>query len=239
MEFSDILKRYFGKTYTESDFVEKTYAELNKFGFNASNTIACAGICRDEISQSLIEAICRRWGYVFNLSSLAGMFFAGKTGLTAAMHHSPIVDGKERYVFYSMPHIAICADGKVGVCYRTGRHGESTACGVLALFQKEISSGFGVRDLELNNDDIEMSLIKMRLLRELPPNHVPDLLELTKITQKVIQKDIEYALNAMVDKKKSDYALISGIQIHGPDRNYIWIASCYAVVNEVTERIEI
>jgi len=71
----------------------------------------------------------------------------------------------------------------------------------------------------------------------MPPDHVPDLLELTKITQKVIQKDLENALNALVDTNKSDYAILTGIQIHGPDENYIWPASCYAVVNR--EKIEL
>lgn len=69
--------------------------------------------------------------------------------------------------------------------------------------------------------DIEQNLLKMRLLREIPYGHVPDLLELTKITQKVVQKDIEYALNIIVDRSKSDYAMLSGIQIHGPEKNYI------------------
>jgi len=112
------------------------------------------------------------WGEAFNLSSLAGMFFAGKTGLAAAMHHAPIVDGKERYVFYALPHIAVDADGKV-----------------------------------------------------------PDLLELTRITQAAIQTDLENTIKKVVNTNKSDYAVITGIQIHGPEVNYVWPAECYAVVN--------
>jgi len=259
--------KFFDRVFKEPEFVNMTYNSLNEFGFNADNTIACVGVCRDEISQSLIEEVNKKWGYVFNLASLAGMFFAGKTGLMAAMQHSPIADDKERYVFYSFPHIAIDAEGRIGVCKRQGRDGDSIACGALNAFQKELSlkveqlkvekltiQPFNLQPSTLNidMDDIEYSLIKMRLLKELgsmlngeklkvkkpstfnlQPStfKIPDLLELTKITQKAIQTDLESALKTIVDINKSDYAVITGIQIHGHDGNYISPASCYAVVN--------
>lgn len=178
MEYEKILKRFFDRTYTEAHFVEKTYDELRKLGFNDKNTIACAGVCRDEITQDLVVLIREKWGNPFNLSSLAGMFFAGKTGLKAAMNHSPTVDGKERYLFYALPHIAIDEQWRLGVCRRRGREGESTACGALKAFQKELMEG--KVDISINNEDIEQSLIKMRLLRVIPYGHVPDLLEITK-----------------------------------------------------------
>ncbi|MBI4685705.1 MAG: hypothetical protein HY755_10955 [Nitrospirae bacterium] len=229
MSFEDILKKYFDRAYSEIDFVKRTYASLKKLGFNDDNTIAATCICRDEISQTLRSIIKHMWGEAFNLSSLAGMFFAGKTGLAAAMHHAPLVDGKERYVFYALPHIAIDADAKLGVCRREGREGASTACGALAAFQKEMSGG--KLNLLMDNEDVEQSLIRMRLLREIQYGKVPDLLELTKITQAVIQADLENTIKKVVDTNKSDYAVITGIQIHGPESNYIWPAECYAVVN--------
>lgn len=239
MKYEDILKKYFDRVFTEADFVEKTYTELNKFGFNAANTIACVGVCRDEISQSLIEEVNKKWGYAFNLSSLAGMFFAGKTGLMAAMHHSPIVEGKERYVFYAMPHIAIDAEGRIGVCKRIGREGESTACGALNAFQKELSSASSLQSsaFSLNNEDIEYSLIKIRLSKEISSGKVPNLLELTKITQQAIQQDLENTIKSVVETKKSDFAVITGIQIHGTDGNYVSSTSCYTVVNG--EKVEL
>jgi hypothetical protein len=273
MRFSDILNNIFPCAYKESDFVKRTFGALNKLGFNADNTIACVGICRDEICQSLFEGVRRNWGPAFNLSSLGGMFFAGRTGLIAAMHHAPNVDGRERYVFYSLPHIAINKEGRIGICKRRGRKGESIACGALDVFQKEIS----VSDSEqcqqktlpsltlntdtdtnkltptpitdtLDSDDIELSLIRMRLIKEIPSGHIPDLFELTKITQKVIQKDLENTLKAIIPPHpplekggvggfECDYSIITGIQIHGPDNNYIWPASCYAVVKGIRQDI--
>lgn len=228
MGFEDALKRHFSSLHKEVDFIKMTYAALKQYGFSDDTTIASVCICRDEISQSLRSVIKYMWGEAFNLSSLAGMFFAGKTGLLAAMHHAPNREGKERYVFYALPHIAIDVDGQFGVCRRTGREGESTACGALNAFQKEMTGGR--LNLAMDNEDIEQSLIKIRLLREIPYGSIPDLLELTKIAQVVIQEDLESSLKMVVDTNKSDYSVITGIQIHAPDGNYIWPASCYAII---------
>ena len=84
---------------------------------------------------------------------------------------------------------------------------------------------------------VRSGLIRMRLLREIPYGHVPDLLELTKITLKAIQADLETTINKVVDTGKSNYAVITGIQINGPDSNYVWPAACYAVVNN--EKIQL
>jgi len=229
MNYTDVLKQYFDRVYTEVDFVRKSYQALESLGFNDTNTIAGKCICRDEISQSVRSVIKHMWGEAFNFSSLAGMFFAGKTGLAAAMHHAPIANGKERYVFYVLPHIAINQEGRIGVCRREGREEESTACGALNAFQKEMASGRV--NLTMDNEDVEQSLIRMRLLREIPYGHVPDLLELTRTTLKTIQADLEATIGKVVDTRKSNYALISGIQIHGPSGNFVWPADCYAVVN--------
>jgi hypothetical protein len=237
IRFREVLGRYFEKFYTEIEFVKKTYDALKGYGFTSENAIASVCICRDEISQSLRSVIKHIWGEAFNLSSLAGMFFAGQTGLMAAMHHSPIAGGRERYVLYALPHIAIDAEGHPGACKRTGREAESTACGALDAFQKELAQG--ILNLSLDESDIEQSLMKRRLLREIPYGRVPDLLELTKVAQRVIQKDLEHVLNTIVDRSRSDYAMLTGIQINGPESNYVWPVSCYAVVNEVMEKIDL
>ncbi len=236
MEFEKVLDRYFGRVYSEIEYVKRSYGSLKKWGFSDETAIASVCLCRDEISQTLRSIIKHMWGEAFNLSSLAGMFFAGQTGLAAAMHHSPNIEGRERYVFYALPHIAINSDGRLGVCTRTGRDGESSACGALIAFQKELTEG--KLNLSLDDVDIEQNLLKRRLLREIPYGQIPDLLALTMTTQKVIQKDIEYALNTVVDRRKSDYAMFTGIQIHGPNSNYIFPVSSYAVVNEVMEVID-
>lgn len=229
MKFEMALRALFDPVYKEVDFVKRTHAALQAHGFSDVNTIAATCICRDEISQTLRSVVKHIWGGdAFNLSSLAGMFFAGKTGLLAAMHHAPVVENRERYVFYALPHIAVGSEGQVGMCKRAGREGDSTACGALSAFQKEMAGG--KLSISLDSEDVEQSLVKQRLLREITYGHVPDLLELTQITHKAIHADLENVIGKIVDSGKSDYALLTGIQIHGPEGNYVWPGACFAVV---------
>ncbi len=237
MAFEEILSKYFPVFFTEVDFVKKTYNALKKFGFTDENSIASVCVCRDEISQSVRSIIKHVWGEAFNLSSLAGMFTAGKTGLKAATHHAPRVDGRERYVYYVIPHIAINEEGKTGFCKRKGIKEESSACGALCLFLDELRKG--KLHITIDEEDIEESLLKRRLLTEIPYGQIPDLIEITRITRKVIQSDLEHAIEKVVDTKKSDYALITGIQIHGPDGNYISPAESYAVINGKKQEIKL
>lgn len=236
MGFEEVLTKYFPVFFTEVDFVKKTYNALKKFGFTDENSIASVCICRDEISQTLRSIIKHTWGEAFNFSSLGGMFFAGKTGLMAAMHHAPDVDNMERYVFYALPHIAIDSEGRMGFCMRKGIK-ESSACGALCSFLNELNDR--KLNIFIDDNDAEQSLLKRRLLREIPYGHIPDLFELTQIAQIAIRSDLEQALKTVVDTNKSDYALITGIQIHGPDCNYIWPATCYAVVNGERQEIKL
>lgn len=230
MGFEEVLKNYFDNVYTEVEFVKKTYNALRKFGFNDDNSIAAVCVCRDEISQSIRSIVKHVWGEAFNLSGLGGMFFAGKTALKAAMHHSPNEGGRERYVYYAFSHIAIDEEGRMGYCRRKGIP-ESMACGALCGFLGELSEK--KIDVSIDEGDIEQSHLKMRLLKEIPYGSVPDLLELTRIAQKVILADLEKAINSVVDTKKSDYALITGIQVHGPENTYVQPGTCYAMIDEL------
>lgn len=237
MSSETMLKKYFSVVHTEEAYIDKTYRLLNKAGFDADNTIAAVDVCRDEISQPLVSLIRDKWGEAFNLCSLAAMFFAGKTGLKAAMHHSPVVGGKERYVFYALPHIAIGAQGQLGVCKRIGRKEASNACGALNVFLGELRGGR--TNLAMDNEDVELSLIRTRLLREIPYGQVPDLLALTKITLKALREDLENALEKTVDTRHSDYAFFTGIQIHAPGGNYVSPADSYVVLNSKKRSLRI
>lgn len=237
MPFQQFLNKIFPKVYSEGDFVKKTHHALGELGFRADNSIASVCICRDEISQSFMTLVRETWGEAFNLSSLGGMFFAGQTGLIAAMHHAPDRESRERYIYFALPHIAMDAEGRLGVCRRKGKEEESNACGALFAFQKELTQG--KLNLSMDDIDLEQSLLKRRLLREIPYGHVPDLLELTKIAQKVVQKDLEHAVNTIIDRGRSDYAMLTGIQIHGPEGNLISPARCYAVVKDIIQEIMI
>jgi hypothetical protein len=234
MSFDRVLQRFFPTVNTEADFVKETAHALHGHGFTADNTIAIVDVCRDEISQSILQVVRDAWGEAFNLCTLAGMFFAGRTALTAAMHHAPRQDGRERFAFFSLPHIAVDGEGRLGVCERPGV-GESNACGALNVFLKELQQG--KRSLTLDENDLEQSLLKMRLIKEIPYGQVPDLLTLTRTVQRVALCDLEAALRPLVDLGHCDYAVLSGIQIHGPDGNHVCPGPGYAVVKGARREI--
>jgi len=238
MGFEEVMKENFDRVVKEVEYVKKTYNALKAFGFNDDNSIASVCVCRDEISQTIRSIVKHVWGEAFNFSSLAGMFTAGKTGLKAAMHHAPkIDDSKQRHVYYVIPHTAINEDGQTGFCKRRGIKEESSACGALCLFLDELYTG--KLHIKIDEEDIEESLLKRRLLKEITYGDIPSLLELTKITRKVIQEDLEHAIDKVVDMKKSDYAVLTGIQIHAPDANYIWPADSYVVIDGKKQELKI
>ncbi|MFQ5612268.1 MAG: hypothetical protein ACE5H9_09070 [Anaerolineae bacterium] len=220
----------------EADFVRQTYQAMRRYDFNAENTIACVGLCRDEVTRSLIDGIQETWGEAFNFSSLAGMLFLGKTGFEAAHHHAPLMDGRERYVYFTMPHIAIGPQGEIGLCYRAGRAEASGACGALMAFRQEMAGG--KLSLELDPFDLEQSLLKQSLFRKIEYGQVPDLVTLTRFARDVILEDLEQMVALTVDAGHSDYAIFSGVQIHGPEgKNYVAPGVMVAVVGGKREDI--
>jgi hypothetical protein len=117
--------------------------------------------------------------------------------LTPTPHH-PLADaqksGRERYVFFSFPHIAIDSDGKVGQMMRPGRDQQSCACGALLKALGEFKAeGYqcnckvpGVHDPL----DPEYSILKQRLARRLRYERADvatlDLVNLTNVAERTI-----------------------------------------------------
>jgi len=224
------LTREFPGAVPQHHFIVGSYEALHRHGFRAENTIAFASVCRDEVTLSLVEDIEKTWGEVFTFSSLGGMLTLGKTGFLAAQQHAPIEDGRERYIYYALPHIAIDAQGEFGNYYRPGRQKVSHACGALVAFQRELANG--ALELALDPDDLEQSILKQHLLRKLKYGDVPDLLSLTRIAHAVIVEELERMIRLTVDPLRSDYGVFTGIQIHAPEgRHFVWPGTAYAVLN--------
>jgi hypothetical protein len=57
-----------------------------------------------------------------------------------ALYLHPQGTGRERYVFFSFPHIGIDEGGEVGAISRPGRAKKSCACGALAKCLNEIKA---------------------------------------------------------------------------------------------------
>lgn len=241
-EFRDTLDTQFPGAMLEMEYVAATAAQLRRHGFTRKNSLACVAICRDEIAASLALDVETAWGPAFSFASLGGMLTAGRTGFSAATAHAPIDDGKQHFVFYAMPHVAISAEGQIGSVRRDGVPGMSHACGALVGFREELESG--QLDISLNQLDVEQSLLKQRLLPMIDYGAVPSLDEMTRMAAEAIERDLWSLFQAMTDQTDRsmpvDGAMFTGIQIHGPDGvNYVWPRSGHLEVDGQLSELEI
>lgn len=236
--FKRVLDDRFAGAMRLDDYMRRTHELLDPLGFTGENTFACVGVCRDEITRELVDVVNASWGEAFNFSSLAGMPFLGKTGVAAAIQHAPEEDGHERYIYFSLPHVAIDSDGTVGRIYRPGIERASTACGALIAFRDELLSGHP--NVLLDIDDVEQSLLKQILIRRIPFGQVPDVAALTHMALDVIVEMMEHLIELTVDRTSSSYALMSGIQIHCPENTtWVWPGRSYAVIDHKKQELKL
>ncbi len=156
--------------------------------------------------------------------------------------------GRERYVFFSFPHIAIDSEGVVSSISRPGRAGKSCACGALQKCLNEFRvEGFsnnakvpGVHDAL----DPEYAILKQRLARRLKEEKADvttlDLVSITATAERTITSDLEGLISKAVNTSKADYAVITGIQVHNwaaeltsgaPSLEFVVPTKAYVVVN--------
>lgn len=229
--FSQALQRYFPGAIALSAYMKTIYDSLANYGFDTDNTMGMTTLCRDEITEPFLAEVIRTWGESFNCSSLAGFVMMGKTALGAAMDHVPIVEGKRRFAFYAMPHIAISKDGEVGKVYRYGIQKVSHACGALEAIVKELLSG--KLKLEMDMQDVEQTIVRQKILSNIHYGDKPDLIEITKLASQIISRDVDNLLSA-VDPSVFNYAVLTGIQIHGPmDTTWIYPQASYVVGSDI------
>ena len=105
------MNELFPGAIDEEKFIESMSRVVMARGFNPKTSINLVSTCRDEICRPFADKLDSLWGESFNIASLGGFVFCGKTGFGAGMAHSPQVEGKERYVFWVAPHIAFGNDG--------------------------------------------------------------------------------------------------------------------------------
>jgi hypothetical protein len=171
--------------------------------------------------------VTKYWGKTFDCRSLGGFVLMGKSGMSTALTHAPIIDGIRRFAIYAMPHIAISEKGGIGTVYREFIQQASHACGSLSAVLKELESGF--IKVETDLDDIEQCSIRQKLLSAIRYGDVPDLIALTKLARRIVNDDLERLLRN-VDRAAFNYAIMTGILIHGPmETDWIYPQDSYVV----------
>jgi len=240
--FEQSLNARFPGACSEVEFLDRSYRAIANHGFNAENTIACVGVCRDEMCRTLVWSVRDVWGEAFNFSGLGAMLTLGKAGFIAAHNHAPIFGGRERYVYVVMPHIGISAEGDFGTCIREGHHGSTAACGALSSMLNELKSD--TLDLSVDNDNIEYSILKQhltpRLLGKGLHTETLDIATLTLAMSNLVTEDLERMIELTVDKDHADYAVLTGVQVHCPvTGSMVWTNANYVCVQGQIRQLDL
>jgi hypothetical protein len=85
------LEQSFPRAVPDDVLIKHATRVLATHGFDSQTSINLVSTCRDEICRPLTEKLDRIWGSSFNISSLAGFCFCGRTGFKAAMAHAPVL----------------------------------------------------------------------------------------------------------------------------------------------------
>jgi hypothetical protein len=226
--FAAQLNALFPGAVSIGELLADMTADLGNYGFANGNTIPMASVCRDEITRPLVDNLEVLWGNSFSLGSIAAMIFAGTTGFAAGMHHAPDVDEVERFLFLACPHIAISDQGVIGKVWRPGVPNISSACGSLVGFLTEMQSG--TVNFQLSTTDLEQTMMKGQMSTYFQYGTVPTLQDLTKDAQKLIKAQLQATLATFNLIGTASYAVVSGVQIHGPNAaNFFWPTDYYWV----------
>jgi hypothetical protein len=194
-------------------FAGWTNGVLQPHGFTAANTLPLVGVCRDELMFPIEHALHEAWGLAFDMSSLGAAMFIGRSGLAAAAHHAPGTDGRHRYLCIVLPHIGLDTTMGVGYVQREGQTAPSSACGALMVLHDELRAG--VRNHQLDPEDLEMSLLRITLL-PLVGTTLPDLASLTELCRQLATRELVRLIKGLLESPSADLAVVSGIVIHGP-----------------------
>jgi hypothetical protein len=200
----------FDRTVSLHDYIHATIDHLAELGFTPDNTLAIVSTCRDEICQPLVSEVQTVWGEAFDLNALGGLTFAGTTGIRAALAHAPVQNGKKKVLLIGAPHIAVDANGTLGVVERTGLNVPSSACGALLQLVNE----YKAHDTcpAIDNDDMEYGHLRAHLWDQTSK----DLGQTTHQAALAVHARLHSLCEKTMDAQQVDYAILTLILVHKP-----------------------
>ena len=230
MSYDETLLATYPAAVPAVDFARWSADALAPHGFDRYNSLTLVGTCRDELMFEVEDALRDVWGAGFDISSLAAMVYLGRTGIAAAAKHAPGLDGRRRYVVFVLPHIGISVAGTIGQVERLGQTGPSAACGALAGLHREIAAGSGPDPSVLDDDDIEMSMLRRDLVAMLPADRVPTLPDLTGLARRRATDAVVGLTDHLVRDADADVAIVSGVVIHGPVEDHVEVSEAWVTL---------
>ena len=218
----ETLRTEFPEAMTSERYLAKVDAVVAPLGFDREHSFAAVSVCRDELTQSFLGAVARRWEQPFSLGGLGARPSLGRTGWRAALSHVPHDDGRGHLIVFGMPHIGIDPNGQIGQSLRRHQSNVTATCGAMAALLASLRSGFEPLPPGLDDDEAE----RLRRIVDSEADELPnDLLELTRIAVRAVNTEMWAELDALEAYKDMDVAVFCGIQIHLPDEvDHIWPA---------------
>lgn len=205
---------------TSERYMAKVERAVAPFGFDREHTFAAVSICRDELTQSLIPAVSHRWDQPFSLGGLGARPALGRTGWRAALSHVPCEEQRGHLIVFGFPHIGIDPEGVIGASLRRHQHHSTPTCGAMAALLASLTAEAEPLPPGLDDDEAE----RLRRIVDGVQSELPrDLLSLTKIAARAVDREMWTELDALGAHRDMDVAVFTGVQIHLPDDvDHIW-----------------
>lgn len=215
------LRSQFPDAVPVGTYLDRVATALDPFDFRPDDTFAAVSICRDELTQRLIEDVAQRWHRPFALGGLGGLPSLGRTGWQACLSHVPDAAGRGHLLVFGMPHIGMDPDGGLGQSLRRQQAQPTSTCGAIASLLATLKHG-APESLPPGLDDREAQ----RLLdfADGGSGDVPlEVVELTYRVAQAIETEMWTELDALEAWRDMDVAVFSGVQIHVPERSdHVW-----------------
>lgn len=211
-------------------FLQWSHYVVDQVGFTATNSLPVVAVCRDELMHAFSHAIARAWGEPFDAGSLGGLSFLGRTGMHAALGHTPHTDGRLRIVVFAFTHIGADSDGTLGRVKRAGMREPSSACGALIAFQRDWAAGR--RSLDFDPEDPEQSMLRRRLAPLIRTVGAPDLADLTELARQATVTDLSLFVDLAKASTPVDLLWFSGVVVHlADDTDRVIVRQAFANVD--------
>lgn len=204
---------YFFGAFTYERYLARVEKALEPLGFDRDNAFAAVSVCRDELTQSILQAVAHRWDEPFDLGGLGGLPSLGRTGWRAALSHVPVDDERGRLIVFGFPHIGIAPDGTIGASLRRRQRQLTATCGAMAALFDSLSTPSEPAPPELGDTEFD----RLARIVDTDTPTPSSLVELTLLAAAAVEREIWLELDALGAHREMDIAVLAGIQIHLPD----------------------
>lgn len=212
LKYEKIVKEYYPDAIVTKDVLVKYMGKMIDEDIHSSKVLLATSLCSDDINSKSTGFFNVFYG-PFCMGGLAGLPFAGKTGMLAFAHHIP--DGGAGFIFYG-PHIGVTLEGELGKLYRPRVEKKGESCGALMLalnrFREieDYQPEFSADDYQQCTLEAELLPFKDKILSA--PNQMQ---AITEYTYQLIYQKIHDYLKATKDEFHVEkIVLLGGIVIN-------------------------